>query len=165
MQTLGPGNGTLTVRTGRAGAVARVGHDLVLEVGSWEATFDETSIALTADSRSLRVVEASGGMTSLGDDEKASIGQSIDEDVLKSGTIAFRSTSVTREDGDLRVEGELDLLGERRPLAFTLKLGDDGHLTGSVAVKQTDWGMKPFSTLFGTLKVADEVQVSIDAHL
>jgi polyisoprenoid-binding protein YceI len=164
MHTLGPSDGSLTVQTGKAGAASMAGHDLVIEVTSWEATIDATSMALTADSRSLRVLEGTGGVTSLGDDEKASIRQSIDEDVLKGGTIAFRSTSVHRDGGALRVEGELDLLGERRPLAFGLVLGD-GRLTGGVALKQTDWGMKPFSTLFGTLKVADEVRVAIDVQL
>jgi hypothetical protein len=32
-------------------------------------------------------------------------------------------------------------------------------------IKQTDWGMKPYSTLFGALKVVDEVEVSLDARL
>ena len=32
-------------------------------------------------------------------------------------------------------------------------------------VKQTEWGMKPYTALFGTLKVADEVRVEIDAGL
>ena len=31
------------------------------------------------------------------------------------------------------------------------------------AVKQTDWRIKPYSALFGTLKVADVVEVAIDA--
>ena len=42
---------------------------------------------------------------------------------------------------------------------------DGDHLTGSAAVKQTDWRIKPYSALFGTLKVADVVEVSIDATL
>ena len=32
-------------------------------------------------------------------------------------------------------------------------------------VKQTEWGMKPYTALFGALKVADEVRVEIDARL
>jgi hypothetical protein len=32
-------------------------------------------------------------------------------------------------------------------------------------IRQTEWGIKPYSTLFGALKVADEVavEVSLDA--
>ena len=164
MATLGPADGALTVRTGQAGAAAKAGHNLLIEVMSWEATVDETSATLTADSRSLRVLEGTGGIQGLGEDDKASIRQSIDDEVLKGGTIAFRSTSVTRAGDELHVEGELDLLGQVRPLAFTLAL-DGGRLSGSVTIRQTDWGLKPFSTLFGALKVADKVEVAIDVSV
>ena len=36
----GPENGTLWVRTGRAGAAAVAGHDLLIHVTAWEATLD-----------------------------------------------------------------------------------------------------------------------------
>ena len=32
-------------------------------------------------------------------------------------------------------------------------------------VQQTKWKMKPFSALFGTLKVADIVEIQIDARV
>jgi polyisoprenoid-binding protein YceI len=63
------------------------------------------------------------------------------------------------------VHGELELSGHTRPVDFELRLGEDGRLTGSATIKQTDWRMKPFTTLFGTLKVADAVEVEIDATL
>ena len=168
--TLGPADGTLTVRTGKAGAAAKAGHNLVIEVTRWEASLDVGeggggSLTLTADAGSLQVRSGSGGMGTLGDEEKASIAQSIDDDVLKGGTIAFRSSAVEQSPGGLRVEGDLDLRGKTRPAAFDLDASDDGRLTGSVRFKQTDWGIKPFSALFGTLKVADEVEVGIDAKL
>ena len=65
----------------------------------------------------------------------------------------------------LHVTGELELLGATHPLAFDLAAGPDGKLSGVAVVKQTDWGMKPYSALFGTLKVVDEVHVAIDAQL
>jgi polyisoprenoid-binding protein YceI len=163
---------TLTVRTGRTGAASKAGHDLVLEVTSWSASLDldsagEPAIALTADARSLRVREGTGGMTALDDDDKANIEQTIDDEVLEGGTIEFRSNRVepAADGGRVRVEGDLDLRGARRPVAFDLDVGDDGHVTGSATLRQTDWGMKPYSALFGTLKVADEVEVVIDARL
>jgi polyisoprenoid-binding protein YceI len=169
---LGPEDGTLAVRTKRTGAAAKAGHNLLLHVTAWEATLDAgedlaaTSVVLTADGASLRVREGTGGMQSLGDEEMASIHQSIDDDVLKRTTIEFRSTAVTAPgaDGALRVEGELTLAGRTRPLAFDLA-STEGRLTGSATVTQSDWGIKPFSILFGTLKVVDEVEISIDAAL
>ena len=168
---LGPDDGTLSVRTGRTGAAAKAGHDLLIHVTAWEATLAvgddpaDTSIELAADAASLRVSEGTGGMQSLGDDDKANIQQTIDDDVLKRQAITFRSTEVTGGDGRLTVEGELTLRGTTRPLAFDLDIGEDGRLSAVAVVKQTDWGMKPYSALFGALKVADEVRVEIDAGL
>ncbi|HEX4108441.1 MAG TPA: YceI family protein [Solirubrobacteraceae bacterium] len=162
---LGPENATLTVRTGKTGAAAKAGHDLLIEVAEWSATLDlqAGTARLTADSRSLRVLEGSGGIQSLGEDDKASIKESIDSEVLKGGAIAFTASQVSGSgDGALTLSGELDLLGTRRPLTVTLSTGPDGRLSGNATIKQTDWGMKPFSTLFGTLKVADEVHVAIE---
>jgi polyisoprenoid-binding protein YceI len=163
---LGPHNGTLSVRTERTGAAAKAGHNLLIEVTAWEATLtvgDETSIELTADPASLRVREGTGGMQALGDDDRASIEQTIDDDVLKQKAISFRSTRVDTGAGGsgLSVQGELTLFGAGRPLAFDLAIGDRGSLTGVAVVKQTDWGIKPYSGLFGALKVVDEVEVSV----
>jgi YceI-like domain len=171
--SLGSDSATLTVKTGRAGAIAKIGHDLVMEVGSWEATLDvggddgEASIVLTADARSLRVVEGTGGIQALGSEEKAGIEQTIDDEVLKGTTIAFRSRSVRLDPGGaaLHVDGELELAGRRHGIAFVLTAGEDGRLTGSATLRQTNWGLRPYSALFGTLKVADDVEVALDARL
>jgi len=87
--------------------------------------------------------------------------------VLKGGAIEFRSSRVEPgADGDpLRVDGELELLGSRQPLAFELSANASGHLTGSARIKQTDFGIKPYSALFGTLKVVDEVDIEFDGQL
>jgi polyisoprenoid-binding protein YceI len=171
--SLGSDAATLTVRTGKTGAASKAGHNLVIEVTSWNATLDlgngagEAAIAVTADARSLRVREGHGGMQALDDKDRASIDETIDDEILKGGTIEFRSTSVEMAPGGdgLHVEGDLDLRGTHHPIAFDLAAGDDGRLTGSARLRQTDWGIKPYTTLFGTLKVVDEVEVVIDARL
>jgi YceI-like domain len=160
---LGPENGRLIVRTGKAGAVAKAGHNLVIEVTKWSATLGDDAAELIADATSMRVVSGSGGLSPLGPDEKAGIAQTIDEEVLMGTPIAFRSTSVTRAGDRIDVAGELELSGATRPLTFALT-DDVGHITGSAQLKQTDWGMKPYSALFGTLKVADVVEIAIDAR-
>ena len=163
MRSFGPENATLTVSTKRTGAASKAGHDLLMEVTSWSATLDpdaDPALTLTADSGSLRVLEGSGGIQALGDDEKAGIEQTIAEEVLMGTPIEFRSTAVEGR----RVEGELELAGQRHPISFELAGDEDGRLTGSATVKQTDWGMKPYSALFGTLKVADEVEVAFETR-
>ena len=170
--SLGPGSGVLSIRTTRQGAASKAGHDLRIEVGSWEAEFklgkapDQSAMTLAADSRSLRVIEGTGGIKSLTGDDKASIQKTINDEVLKGCAIEFRSSEVRGGAGDgLSVRGDLDLGGRTAPVTFDLALGDDGRVTGSATVKQTDFGMKPYSALFGALKVADEVTVAIDAKL
>jgi polyisoprenoid-binding protein YceI len=170
---LGPEHATLTLRTGKGGAASKAGHNLLIEVSSWSATLhvgDDhagASLQLSADSRSLKVLEGTGGIQALGDDDKVSIKQTIDDDVLKGGTIEFCSSSVEpgSDGGSVRVTGELELLGKQRPITFELQAAADGHLTGNATVKQTDWGIKPYSTLFGALKVRDEVEISFDGRL
>ena len=171
-QRLGPDNASLSVLTGRAGAAAKAGHDLVIRVTSWEAQLmvgedpAETGMELTADATSLHVVEGTGGMQALGDDDLANIHQTIDDEVLKRQDITFRSTRVQTEPGGSRIhaEGDLTLLGETRPIAFDLVIGDGGTLSATAVVKQTAWGMKPYSALFGALKVKDEVLVVLEGH-
>jgi superoxide dismutase, Fe-Mn family len=166
---LGPRNGTLWVRTGRAGAAAKAGHDLLLQVTVWEAVLEvgETiELALDVDGGSLRVREGTGGMQELLAEDNASIEQTIDEEILKGQAIAFRSTAVEADaDGRLDVQGDLTLADATHPIAFDLRVDGNGRLKGAAVVKQSDWGITPYSALFGALQVADEVRVEIDAGL
>jgi polyisoprenoid-binding protein YceI len=169
---LGPENGTLSVRTKKGGAIAKAGHDLLIRVTDWSATLDvgedgaPTAIELTADSRSMQVLEGTGGLTSLGEDERTGIAQTINEDVLKGTQITFRSTDLTTEPGGDRVSvrGELELVGRGHPVTFELAT-DGSRMTGTATLTQSHWGIKPYSALFGTLKVLDDVAVEVDAQL
>jgi polyisoprenoid-binding protein YceI len=168
---LGPGNATLAVRTKRGGAAAKAGHDLDMLVTAWEGTLEvgedgaATAAQLTADATSLRVQKGTGGMQALGEDDKANIHQTIDDEVLKRQDIAFRSARVESAGEGLHVEGELTLAGTTKPLSFDLAVSADGVLAASVTVTQTSFGMKPYSALWGALKVLDEVEVVLDGKV
>ena len=142
----GPENAELTIHTRRGGAAAKAGHDLTILVERWSASYENEELVFEADSRSLRVISGSGGITSLGDEEKAGISQTIDEEVLKGTPITYR-------------DGQLTLNGVSRPITFTF----DGQ-EGRAEIKQTDFKIKPYSALFGTLKVADVVEVKVRTH-
>jgi polyisoprenoid-binding protein YceI len=163
----GPSNATLSVQTRRGGAAAKAGHDLLLHVTAWEGTLTigadgaPAAAELSADATSLRVRSGTGGMKALGEDDKANIHQTIDDEVLERRDIAFRSSSVQ----GTRVEGELTLGTTPHPRALELTQDGDGAVSGRATVRQSDWGMKPYSALFGTLKVLDEVEVALEGHL
>jgi len=170
---LGPDDGTLMVRTKRGGAAAMAGHNLSMQVTAWEAalevgeTLSDSTFELEVDGASLRVIEGTGGMQALGEDDKANIHQTIDEEVLKGEPIAFQSSQIQGMPGDsgLSVQGDLTLLGATHPLGFDIEIGDGGMLHCVATLKQSDWGIKPYSALFGALKVLDEIEVEIDGHL
>jgi hypothetical protein len=168
MYTFGPENGELLVHTARRGAASKAGHDLEMVVTQWSANLDlgeVPSLTLSADSSSFRVREGRGGVKALGEDDKENIRQTIDDEVLNRRAIEFRSTELSRTRDRIHVTGELELMGQTRPLKFDLQTTDDGRLTGRATVKQTEWGMKPYSALFGALKVADEVVITVEATL
>jgi len=164
----GPDSATLTVRTRKGGAAAKAGHDLEIEVTRWNAKLElgeQSSAALSADSRSFKVIEGTGGVKPLDDEEKAAIPETIDDEVLKGTAIEFQSSRVEVDRGGhtVDVEGDLELFGARHPVAFKLSVGWDGRLAGSARLRQSEWGIEPYTALFGTLKVADDVEVEIRA--
>lgn len=170
---LGPNDGTLRVKTGRLGAAKKAGHDLVIEVTSWEATIEvgkdprQISLELTADAGSLRIRKGTGGVQALGEDDKVEIQKTIHDEVLTKRAIEFRSTGVEASDGGrrLRVTGDLKMAGKSHAVDFELSVSSEGQISGDATLKQTDWGIKPFTGLFGALKVADEVEVLLEASL
>jgi polyisoprenoid-binding protein YceI len=164
----GPDSATLLVKTKKGGAAAKAGHDLEIEVTRWNAKLElgeHPEATLTADASSFKVVQGTGGVSPLGAEEKAAIPKTIDAEVLKGTPIEFHSNRVAVDRGrhTVDVEGNLQLFGTQRPIAFKLNVGFDGRLAGSAQVKQSDWGIEPYTALFGTLRVADDVEVAIRA--
>ncbi len=165
--TFGPDNASLSIRTKRTGAAAKAGHNLHFHVTDWDATLtvgddpSAASIELRADGASLKVIDGEGGMQALDDDNKADIEKTIDDEVLRGQTVTFRSAQATPNGDGLTADGELTLNGVTHPLAVTVATATDGRVRATATVRQSDWGMKPYSTLFGALKVVDEIEVEL----
>jgi hypothetical protein len=169
---LGPENASLRIETKRRGAAAKAGHDLVIAVGSWRGTLeigedpDQNTLALSADSGSMEVIEGTGGIVALTDEDKVEIKRTLEDEVLRPGQVEFKSTRVTPSDeGRIEVTGELSMNGNVHRLDFELELGPEGAVSARATVKQSDWGIEPYSGLFGTLKVRDEIEVVGEASL
>jgi hypothetical protein len=157
---------TLTVRTTRRGAAGKAGHDLEMQLTRWSAQLElgeNPQAWLTADSTSFKVIDGTGGVKPLDAEERAAIPQTIDEEVLKGTPIEFHSTRIDVDRGGhtVDVEGDLDLFGQRHPVTFKLNVGFNGRMSGSAIVTQSQWGLEPYTALFGTLKVSDDVEVEI----
>ena len=169
--TLGPDNGTLQVKTYRAGMAQKAGHDLVIDVTSWKGTVevDDSSnftVELSADPRSLRVRDGQGGMKPLTDKDRTDIHKNIDDKVLKGQAITFRSTGVSSNgSGPASVTGDVTMGGNTRPVSLDVEVMPDGQVRGAVRLAQSEWGIKPYSGLMGALKVRDDVEVLLHAQL
>ena len=164
---IGPSNGSLTIKTGKEGAAAKMGHDLVLGVNSWEATVeggDSPSISLTADPGSVEVLEGSGGAKPLSDKDKADIKKSIGNKVLGSNQITFTSSSVDDNGGTITAQGDLSIAGKSSSVSVPLS-ASGGKLSGSITINQDDFGIKQFSAMMGALKVRKQVEVLIEGEV
>jgi len=167
--TLGPEDGTLRLHTTRTGPAARMGHDLTIEVRRWSATVTLTedgseiaSLTASAEADSCEVVEGGGGAKALTDKDKQDIHKAIAEKVLRVDRhpqVAFEGSTVVGS----TIKGQLTLVGTVRPWELHCNVsGERVQATGSI--DQTHFGIKPYSTLFGALKVGEVVVVSVDVR-
>lgn len=61
-----------------------------------------------------------------------------------------------------RLEGDFTLRGVKRPLTVDAEATQTSagiHLNGSFVIKQTDYGIRPFSKAFGAVGVSDELTI------
>jgi len=79
--------------------------------------------------------------------------------------ISFRSTEAELAQDGLSASGELTMAGDTHPVSAQLSVDSDGHVTGTIPLTQSDWGIKPFKAMMGALKVKEAVDVVIDARL
>lgn len=171
--TLGPNDGSITLHTERAGMAAKLGHDLTIAVGRWEAKVDadpdnlaSSQVSATLDINSLKVVEGHGGMKALSDKDKDEIVKNAVKSLQGDSQpqITFRSDSVSGTESSGVVHGLLSIAGNERPASLDLVASPDGtgtKVTGTMTVVQTEWGIKLYSKM-GGLKVADAVTVKVD---
>ncbi len=166
---LGPDHGTLKIHTFREGVAQRVGHDLVIGVGTWQATVEVAagsprSVTLEVDTRSLQVHDGRNGLKPLSDKDRRDICRNIDEKVLRGQPVSFRSDEIDPV-GGLTIRGQLTVVGTTRPAQFELSAADDGRVTGRLPVVQSEFGITPYRALMGALKVRDDVEVALDVNL
>jgi polyisoprenoid-binding protein YceI len=159
-------NGNVEVYTTREGALSAIGHDLLLDVGTFEVVLDGNDVTAQIDSSSLKVagtVGANGDVSrpGLSKFERGKVEKSIVKDVLhakKHPTIRFEGT-FDPESG--QVTGELSLHGKSHSLAIDVA-NDGGAFRGDVVLHQPDFGIQPYKAFMGALKVAADVTVRFE---
>ncbi len=166
-------DGELCVRTGVTGRAASMGHRLTIAMQSWEATVrwsDDEPVAaeVIVDVDSLRVMRGEGGVKGLSEPEKT-LARSNALKALGAGEfprISFRADRIEKTSHGYQLTGTLEIRGKTQERAIDLDVEDDGtfwRLSCEADVRQTDFGVKPYSMFLGAMKVVDTVQVSFSA--
>ncbi|MHC4831512.1 MAG: YceI family protein [Planctomycetota bacterium] len=154
------------VFTFKQGLLSAVAHDLKLAVSSFslEVDLDARTIEgrFAADSLEVTCAMRDGAEApaTLKDKDKQDIRKNLRKDVLKPAKhpeILFRGTL---EASGAEVTGTLTLCGRNRDVRAPIeRVGE--HYVAEVRLNQPDFGIKPYSALFGTLKVKPEVLVQV----
>ncbi|HEX5569489.1 MAG TPA: YceI family protein [Streptomyces sp.] len=170
---IGPPDGRLLVKTGRAGLGRKAGHDLTLEATRWsgDATVvvgdpGRSSVTVTVETGSLTVREGRGGLKPLTDADRAEIERTLEGAALlhtaEHPEITFRSTGVTGTPRSFEITGDLTLKGQTHQVTVHGSSEDDGLVRGWATVAQSAWGIKPYSAFLGALRLADEVRIEYE---
>ena len=188
---LGPDSGRVLIKTGRAGLAARAGHDLTIEITRWSARVTvpaagdadagpagagagggvAASVTADLDLGSLAVREGAGSAKPLTDRDRREI-ENTARKILGQGvhaTAVFTSTLVVAPGAaggpGGAVEGTVALNGRSKAVRIQLAAAAADRYRGTATVKQTDFGITPYTGFFGALKLRNEIGVEFEADL
>ncbi|MBV8380393.1 MAG: YceI family protein [Paucibacter sp.] len=174
----------LDVLVFRGGVAERLGHNHVAQaqdLAGWTclpARADDGELAgtrfafrfrldaLRLDDPAARAALGPGWATSLDaadvDGTRAHMLASLE--AAKYPWVSVRSVSVAWRAPALAAEVEIDLHGQRRRVPLALDVQPAGKLgawtaRGTLAIRQSDWGIEPYAVLGGLLAVRDELVI------
>jgi polyisoprenoid-binding protein YceI len=174
--TIVPSESSFWVFVGKAGLFSALAHNHEIGVKSFsgrvvvpEAGAAGGSLEMEIDAPSLAVLDKKPS-----EEDKKKIFDSMHNEVLESAKhqkITFKSVSVSdvKQTGDdaysFVINGDLTLRGVTKriavPVAATIT-PQQLRATGEYTLKQTDYGIKPYSAAGGTIKVKNEVVVNFN---
>jgi polyisoprenoid-binding protein YceI len=162
---IGPEHGRLLLYTSREGFAAQAGHDLTIEMTRWSGRVRvgvdpaASELTVTVDMGSMRIVDATGGVMPLSERDK--------REILRNGRKILsvdrypEGTFVAEEISDDAVVGTLSVLGRSHWLRLAYWIDGERYRASGI-VRQSDYGIRPFSAFFGALKLADPVRVEAE---
>jgi len=150
-----------------------MGHRLTIAMTRWQASVDwdgaqPAAAELVVEVDSFEVLRGEGGVKGLSGPEKAL----VKSNALKSlganryRQIRFATNTIDETDEGYRLTGTLQIRGKSREQVIELRtedLGDSWRMSAESRVRQSEYGVKPYSMLLGSMQVADEVTVSFTA--
>ena len=154
------GRSSITVKVDKTGLFSAFAHNHTIQapIASGKLDTEKRTATLTFNAKEMKVLDEG-----VKDSERADIDQTMKSDkvldVQRFPEIRFVSTTITAQDGGrFQVRGDLTLHGTTRPVEFPLSFAKDRY-SGSVKIKQTDFGITPVTIAGGTVKVKDVIEL------
>lgn len=171
--TLDASEGELLIRTGVSGRAARMGHRLTITMKRWRATVnwaggEPVTAELIVDVDSFEVLRGEGGVKGLSGPEMALVKSNALKSLSANGypQIHFEADKIDKTEEGYRLTGTLRIRGKSRQQVIELRtedLDDAWRMSTESPVRQSDFGVKPYSMLLGSMRVTDEVTVVFTA--
>src|SRR5574341_175859 len=174
--TIVPSESSFWVFVGKAGLFSALAHDHEIGVKSFsgrvvapEAGASGGALELDIEAKSLAVLDKK-----VSEEDRKKIFDAMHNEVLESAKhqkIAFKSVSVSdvKQTGNdsysFTLNGDLTLHGVTKRIAVPVNATitpQQLRATGKYTLKQTDYGIKPYSAAGGTIKVKNEVVVNFN---
>lgn len=176
--SLNGNSGKVSAYTFKSGLLSKIAHDLLININNFKVDVDvpedgfaSGSLNLEVQTNSLKVVcamkEGEQQPDTLKEKDIADIEADMGKKVLhpdKYPTASFSSKSIQENGDSYHVSGDLSLHGVTKPLEFDIDTSGGG-LKGRFTIIQTDYGIKPFKAMMGTLKIKDEMDIGFDLSL
>jgi polyisoprenoid-binding protein YceI len=166
-------DGGLLVKTGVTGPAAKMGHRLTIAMTEWQATVrwsrgKPVEAEVIVEVESLQVRKGAGGVKALSAPEKTLARSNALKslDAKRFPQIRFQASGIAKSDDGYRLTGTLEIHGVSNECAANLRIDDLGEkwrLSCEAGVVQSDFDIKPYSMLMGSMKVVDSVIVSFTA--
>ena len=154
---------TVTVRVYKSGFLSAFAHNHVIHAPIASGSLDakERSVELSFNVLSMKVADPEGS-----DSERKEI-----EDTMKGPTvlgmaefpvISFASSAVTTSGPDhYQVTGALKLHGASQQISFPVVHSGERY-SGSLTLKQSDYGITPVKIAGGSVRVKDEITLEVN---
>ncbi|WP_425307618.1 YceI family protein [Ammonicoccus fulvus] len=169
VRELGPTDAELVLYTTCEGPAAALGHDLTIVAERWSATLTiggtpaECALEANVDLTSLDVRESFGGAKEVSDSDRAEIEHNMAESlqIAQHPELRFVATEIRgtwRNGGE--VDGDLTLAGQTQPVTLNV-VERDGVFRLGGEIRQSAFGIKPYSAMMGALRIVDSVVVGV----
>jgi polyisoprenoid-binding protein YceI len=169
-----PAGSRFTVQAFATGLLSAFGHNPTIAIGDYDGviqfaseTFEHASVRVTLRTTAMEVLDE------MKKDDLKKLEQEMYEKVLEVGRFpaaVYESQGITVQklSNDLfhvNVTGELSFHGVRRPHSFDARVANMGSMlrvSGGFALRQSDYGIKPFTFAGGVLRLKDEVKFNFE---